>query len=245
MAMNGSGSHSRIHDWVTDKANSVKITASRMDAEFDDVSTTLSLMICRDGQSTITANLPMNSKKLTGLAAGTTAGDSVRYEQVTPTALGLVIGTDVQAWDADLDTLASTYVAGTFTPEFTFATPGDLSGVYTTQLGFYTRIGNRVFFDISMVFTPTHTTASGTAVIASLPVTSANNTGAVYSVSIGQLNNVDFGASDVQVGARIAPNATNITFLRIVDAGAASQMTTAHFPTGITYTVHISGSYPV
>lgn len=47
-----------------------------------DIATALSNCITRDGQSTPSANLPMNSKKLTGLAAGTTAGDSVRYEQI-------------------------------------------------------------------------------------------------------------------------------------------------------------------
>jgi hypothetical protein len=82
MAFNGSGTFARIHNWVTDKANSVKITASRMDTEDDGFATGLSNTICRDGQSTISANIPFNSKKITGLAAGTTAGDSVRYEQV-------------------------------------------------------------------------------------------------------------------------------------------------------------------
>jgi hypothetical protein len=82
MAFNGSGTFARIHNWVTDKANSVKITASRQDTEDDGFATGLSNTICRDGQSTISANIPFNSKKITGLAAGTTAGDSVRYEQV-------------------------------------------------------------------------------------------------------------------------------------------------------------------
>lgn len=47
-----------------------------------DIATALTNCITRDGQSTPSANLPMNSKKLTGLAAGSSAGDSVRYEQV-------------------------------------------------------------------------------------------------------------------------------------------------------------------
>lgn len=37
----------------------------------------------KDGSVTPTANLPMGSFKLTGLAAGTANGDSVRYEQLT------------------------------------------------------------------------------------------------------------------------------------------------------------------
>lgn len=47
-----------------------------------DLQTALSTCVLKDGTQTITANMPMNSNKLTGLAAGTTAGDSVRYEQV-------------------------------------------------------------------------------------------------------------------------------------------------------------------
>ena len=55
-----------------------------------DIAAALTNCLTRDGQSTPSANLPMNSKKLTGLAAGTSAGDSVRYEQVVLTggALG-------------------------------------------------------------------------------------------------------------------------------------------------------------
>jgi hypothetical protein len=92
MAFNGSGTFNRVHSWATDKAAATKITASRMDAEDDGFATGLSTCIAKDGQTTITANLPMNSKKLTGLAAGTTAGDSVRYEQAV-TAVAITGGT--------------------------------------------------------------------------------------------------------------------------------------------------------
>ena len=48
-----------------------------------DIATALTNCITRDGQSTPSADLPMNSHKLTGLAAGSSSGDSVRYEQIT------------------------------------------------------------------------------------------------------------------------------------------------------------------
>lgn len=55
----------------------------------NDVATALNLTFLRNGTSTATANLPMGGFKLTGLAAGTTAGDSVRYEQfAAPPAIG-------------------------------------------------------------------------------------------------------------------------------------------------------------
>lgn len=59
-----------------------------------DLSTALSTTITRNGQSTITADLPMANHKLTGLSAGAANGDSVRYEQVIPllTARGYLAG---------------------------------------------------------------------------------------------------------------------------------------------------------
>jgi hypothetical protein len=49
--------------------------------------------VAADGQTTLTGNLQMNSNKLTGLAVGTTAGDSVEFSQlaallVSPTITG-------------------------------------------------------------------------------------------------------------------------------------------------------------
>jgi hypothetical protein len=81
MAYNGSGVFSRIHNWVQDKANSIKITASRMDAEFDGIATALSTAILKDGQQTITADIPFANNKITGLAAGTAATDAAQTVQ--------------------------------------------------------------------------------------------------------------------------------------------------------------------
>lgn len=47
-----------------------------------DIATGLSTCLLKDGTQTVTANLPMSSFKLTGLAAGSAAGDSLRYEQL-------------------------------------------------------------------------------------------------------------------------------------------------------------------
>lgn len=47
-----------------------------------DFATGLSACMLRDGSQAISSNIPMSSFKFTGLAAGTSAGDSVRYEQV-------------------------------------------------------------------------------------------------------------------------------------------------------------------
>lgn len=49
----------------------------------NDLATAITQSIAVDGSSTITGNIPMSGQKFTGLAAGTTNGDSVRYEQLT------------------------------------------------------------------------------------------------------------------------------------------------------------------
>jgi len=82
MAFNGTGTFVRIYNWVTDKINSVPITASRMDAEMDGMATGLSTCITKDGRTTITADLPLNSHKLTGLAVGSARTDSINVGQV-------------------------------------------------------------------------------------------------------------------------------------------------------------------
>lgn len=46
-----------------------------------DLATGLSTCVLKDGTQTLTANIPMGSFKLTGLGAGSAAGNSVRWEQ--------------------------------------------------------------------------------------------------------------------------------------------------------------------
>lgn len=88
MPFSGSGTFSRVYNWQDDKNAAIPITASRMDTEDDGFAAGLSNCITRDGQSPATANLPMGGYKLTGMAAGSTAGDSVRYEQVVLLSAG-------------------------------------------------------------------------------------------------------------------------------------------------------------
>jgi len=95
MAFNGSGTFERIYNWVNDKANGYKITASRMDGEFDGIASGLSQCITKDGQTTISANIPMSNYKLTGLGNGSSRTDSIALGQVqdgTYTYLGTTSG---------------------------------------------------------------------------------------------------------------------------------------------------------
>lgn len=58
------------------------ISSTAFNALTADLATGLSTCVLKDGTQTITGNLPMASFKLTGLGAGTAAGDSVRWQQL-------------------------------------------------------------------------------------------------------------------------------------------------------------------
>lgn len=62
MAFDGSGNFVRLFNWVTDKTNSVNITASRMDGEDNGFAAGLTLAVTRDGQGKMAADfLPSTS----------------------------------------------------------------------------------------------------------------------------------------------------------------------------------------
>lgn len=56
-------------------------TAELADARENDFATGINAMLMKDGGNTPTANIPMGGYKLTGLAVGSTSGDSVEYAQ--------------------------------------------------------------------------------------------------------------------------------------------------------------------
>ena len=74
LSFNGAGVFSRLYNWEQDRINSIAIRSDRMDAEMDGMATGLSTAITKDGQTTVTANIPFAGFKLTGLGAATTNG---------------------------------------------------------------------------------------------------------------------------------------------------------------------------
>lgn len=82
MAFNGAGVFARLYNWITDRDNAVKINATRMDAEMDGFATGLSTCITKDGQTTITANLPMSTYRHTGVGNASARTDYAATGQV-------------------------------------------------------------------------------------------------------------------------------------------------------------------
>lgn len=82
MPFDGTGVFNRIYSWATDAANGVLVRSDRMDTDTNDIAAGLSMCITKDGQQTLTANIPMSGFKFTGLGAGVSPADSVTYSQV-------------------------------------------------------------------------------------------------------------------------------------------------------------------
>jgi hypothetical protein len=80
MPFNGSGVFNRIYSWVTDAANGIDVSSSRTDTDTNDIASGLSNCITKDGQQTVTANIPMSGFKITGLGTGTSPSDAAAVQ---------------------------------------------------------------------------------------------------------------------------------------------------------------------
>ena len=133
MAFNGSGTFVRLYDWTTDRDAGTKIRADRMDGEDDGFATGLSNCITKDGQTVVTANLPMATFKFTGLGAGSAATDSVNLRQVQANAYGYVASDtgSANAYVIAPSPAIAAYVAG---QRFSFISANSSTGASTLNV---------------------------------------------------------------------------------------------------------------
>lgn len=113
MPFNGNGTFVRVYNWTQDLNNNVPITASRFDTEDSGFATGLSTCITKDGQTTLTANIPFNSKKITNLGVGNARTDSLNIGQVQDNQF-LDLGTtggSADAYTAGASPTITSYVA--------------------------------------------------------------------------------------------------------------------------------------
>lgn len=121
------------------------------------------------------------------------------------------------------------YEENVWTPTFTFGTPGDLNVVYSIQVGRYIKIGKIVIATFVIVTsTFTHSTASGNAILNTLPFTSDNVTNLV---TVGTLRWQGITkANYTQVYPRTSVNSTTI-FLEASGSGQnIANITAADMP---------------
>lgn len=144
------------------------------------------------------------------------------------------------SFDAGTTTLAS-YASTTFTPDVTGSTTPPTTLTFTTALGSYVKIGKLVHFQIELVTSAfTAGPAAGNINITGLPFASAS-TGINYQICAMNFDNLNIGASAINVVAGVADNSSVINILEGVDAGASA--ITAITTWTATTNVWISGTY--
>ena len=119
---------------------------------------------------------------------------------------------------------------GSWTPVLTFATPGNLSVSYTTQVGDYTIIDREVFGSFRIVTSGfTHTTASGNLQVTGFPVTPSSDTGFVWDGALtwGGITKAGY----TQVCCAFAAGSATLLFTASGSGVAPSNIAAADMPT--------------
>lgn len=109
------------------------------------------------------------------------------------------------------------YEEGTFTPVVQGSSSAG-TATYSTQNGRYTKIGNKVFFEVYVNYNSG--TGTGNLRVGGLPFTSVA-AGLYGSVSIGEFNNIALTASNVPA-AEVSSGGTQVEFYQNVVGGGAT-----------------------
>lgn len=177
---------------------------------------------------TITSGTFQISHSLVNSSNGTSSIDgagTINYDSLAMTNTGDNITTTTKtpfnnnsgpiSFDGGTNYL-SVYTEGSFTPTIVGQTSAG-AGTYTSQIGRYTRIGNRVFYQAYIVWTA-HT-GTGNMQMGGLPFTSSATTNSFASQSIW-ISNITYTANS-QVAGYVNVNATTIQFQEFASGGAA------------------------
>ena len=160
-----------------------------------DLAAGLSTCITKDGQTTVTADIPMNSHKLTGLGGATASTDAVNMSQLQSGAsllLSGVSGTDTIT--GSLTPALGAYVAG---GTYRFVSVGANTGAVVLSIN---GLGNKAI------------TKNGTTALAAGDIISGALVTVTYDGTQFQLDNVSLFASATITTANVTnDNATNLT----------------------------------
>jgi len=118
MARNGSGTYNLLTNSWNPATNGVSATAVDWQNLINDVASALTQSLSADGQTPMTGNLNAGNNKLTGLAAGSATGDSLRWEQLfsqgQPANLASAATTDIGAQNTVLLNITGTTTITSF-----------------------------------------------------------------------------------------------------------------------------------
>lgn len=130
-----------------------------------------------------------------------------------------------------------------FTPSFTFASPGDLSigSPGSNNVGTYYRVGNVVYFSLVIEYTPTFTTAAGAFELTGLPFPCGAVAGAATISYVS--STIDWTTSKTQLTAAVNKNTSYISINQQQDATTTTLLNAGNFTSGATFRIAMSGLY--
>lgn len=166
------------------------------------------------GSGTTVSGLALGTGVLTALGVNVNGSGAISLTTsptfVTP-ILGAAAATSINFGGTSL----ANYVEGTWTPAFVGSGGG--SATYSLQQGSYTRIGNRVLFDMTIIISGS--TLSGNITISGLPLSVGNGNGAAsgYYASMGAtatpniITEIVAGSSSLSLFVFVAGGVTALT----------------------------------
>jgi len=133
MPYNGSGVFQRLYTWVNDAASNIKIRADRIDNEMNGFATGLSSAITKDGQTTITANLPMATYRHTNVGDAVNRNEYATFGQVLDGkgSWAASVGGTADVITVSFSPVFSSYVTGM---EISFVSTGANTGAVTLNV---------------------------------------------------------------------------------------------------------------
>jgi hypothetical protein len=135
--------------------------------------------------------------------------------------------------------------SGTWTPTFTFATPGDLSFTYGEQVGTYTKLDKFVILTFQLILTSfTFTTAAGLARIEGAPFPLPSSV--IAYGNMGLWNGFVFAGGHTHLSNQIqtVAGATNIFFVANGSGVTATTGNATTMPSGTSKSLRGSVFYP-
>jgi len=130
MSYNGSGTF-QINTAGQPVVTGTVISSTAFNSLTSDLATGLSTAITKDGQTTVTANIPMANFKITGLGAGTAAADAVRFSQLQGSTDKLLTVTGTDTYVATASPALTAYAAGNL---FSLVVPNTNTGASTINI---------------------------------------------------------------------------------------------------------------
>jgi len=172
--------------------------------------------------------------------AGTTSSGSTYQttaDSVANTPSGDISATNVQDAIDELDSDKPSYEEGTFTPVYSDGTNN--ASTYSTQVGYYTKIGRLVTFQFTI--RPTNIgSVSGNIRITGLPYTSKS--GITQACAVGYCTGLVITASE-SLNASVTTNSTDCFIYVFSETTGNAIATETEFP--VNSQISVAGSYIV